>query len=65
MRLPSEAPSSARHFDVVLRARLHAEVSTDLAVDRDPARGYQFIAVPARSDTGSREKTIKAHNRDS
>jgi hypothetical protein len=52
-------------FDVVAPSGLRAEVSAGFTVDSDPALRDQFIAVPARSDTGRGEKTIQAHNRDS
>jgi hypothetical protein len=51
----------AIHLDVVAAARLRAEVGAGFTVDSDPARGDQFIAMPARSDTGSGEEAIKAH----
>ena len=49
------------HLDVVALAGLRAEVSAGLAVDSDPARCDQFIAMPTRSDTRSGKKTIKTH----
>jgi hypothetical protein len=44
---------------------LCAEVSAGFTVDRDPTRRNQFVAVPARSNTGRGEKTVEAHDRDS
>jgi hypothetical protein len=55
----------AFHFDVISTAGLRAEVRTSFTVDSNPPRRDQFIAVPARSDTGCGEKTVEAHNRDS
>ena len=48
----------ALHFDVVAAAGLRTEVSAGLAVDSDAASRDQFVAVPARSDTGGGEKAI-------
>ena len=48
----------AIHLDVVAPAGLHAEVSASFTVDSDPARRDQFIAVPARTDTGGGEETV-------
>jgi hypothetical protein len=48
----------AIHLDVVARVGLCAEVSTRFTVDSDQSRRDQFIAVPARSDTGRGEETI-------
>ena len=48
----------AIHFDVVAPVGLCAEVNADFTVDNDPARRDQFIAVPARPETGRGEKTI-------
>jgi len=48
----------AIHLDVVALAGLGAEVSAGFAVDSDPARCDQFIAMPTRSDTRSGEEAI-------
>jgi hypothetical protein len=53
----------AVHLNVVALAGLRAEVSAGLTVDSDAARRNQFITMPARSDTGRGEETIKAHKR--
>jgi hypothetical protein len=48
----------AIHLHVVARAWLRAEVSAGFAVNSDPARRDQFIAVPARSKPRRGEETI-------
>lgn len=48
-------------FDVVALRRLRAEVGANAAVDRDPPRGNQFIAVPPRAKAGGSEKAVQAH----
>ncbi len=53
--------SLAVDFDMVAFAGLNAEIGADLAVDCDPAGGDQFIAMPARTEPGRGEETIKAH----
>ena len=55
----------AIHFDVIATAGLRPEVRAGFTVDSDSPRRDQFIAIPARSDTGCGEKTVEAHNRDS
>ena len=42
----------AGDFDVIALAWLGAEVGADLAIDRDAAGRDQFIAMPARPETG-------------
>ena len=61
----SDVNKFAIHFDVIAPAGLRAEVRAGFTVDSDPPRRDQFIAIPARSDTGCGEKTVEAHNRDS
>jgi hypothetical protein len=51
----------AIHLDVITRVRLRAEVSAGFTVDSDSPGRDQFIAVPARSDTGSGEEAVQAH----
>jgi len=53
----------AVHFYVVALRRLRAEIGADLAVDPDPARGNQFIAIPARAETGRGEEAVEAHRK--
>ena len=55
----------AIHLDVVACVGLCTEVGAGFTVDSDLSRRDQFITVPARSNTGRGEKTVKAHNRDS
>jgi hypothetical protein len=50
-------------LDVIPLSRLRAEVRADAAIDRDPARGNQFIAMPPRAQTGCSEKAVEAHKR--
>src|SRR6266480_356963 len=57
----SDANKFAIDLDVVIRARLCAEVCADFAVDGDATRCDQLITMPARSDASGREKTVKAH----
>ena len=53
----------AIHFYVVARGGLRAEVGADLAVNRDAARGDQFIAMTARPDASGGEETIETQGR--
>jgi hypothetical protein len=55
----------AVHLNMVAGVGLCAEVSAGFTVDRDSPRRNQFVAVPARSNTGRSEKTVEAHDRDS
>jgi hypothetical protein len=55
----------AIYFDVIATAGLRAKIRAGFPVDSDPPQRDQFIAIPARSDTGCSEKTVEAHNRDS
>src|SRR6266496_1364126 len=48
----------AIHLDVITRVGFCAEVSAGFTVDSDLSRCNQFIAMPARSDTGCSEKAI-------
>src|SRR4051812_4092201 len=48
-------------LDVIALSGLRAEVSADLAVDHDAAGGDQFIAVPARTQTGRGKIAVEAH----
>ena len=48
-------------LDVIAWVRLRTKIRADAAVDGDATRRDQLIAMPARSDTGRGEKTIKAH----
>jgi len=48
-------------FDVVALTGLDAEISADLAVDRNAAGCDQLIAMPARTEPGRGKETIQAH----
>jgi hypothetical protein len=48
-------------FDMIALVRLGAEISADLTVDGNAAGGDKFVAVTARTDSGSGEITIQAH----
>ena len=48
----------AIHFHVIGCCWSRAKVSADLAVNRDAARGDQFIAMTARTDASGGEETI-------
>ena len=48
-------------FDVIAFLWLRAEIRADPAVDRDPAGGNQFIAMPPRTKAGGSEETVQAH----
>jgi hypothetical protein len=61
----SDTNKFAVGFDVVVRARLCAEVCADFTVDCDATRRNQLITMSPRTNTGSGEKAIEAHNRDS
>jgi hypothetical protein len=50
-------------FNVVAVPGLRAEISADLAVDRDATGRDQFIAMPARTKPGRGKETIQAHGR--
>jgi hypothetical protein len=51
----------AINFDVVMRARLCAEVSADFPVDRNATLRDQLITMSPRTNVGSREETVQAH----
>ena len=53
----------AIHFHVVALAGSRAEVRARLPVNRDAPARNQFIAVPARADSGGGEEAIKTHGR--
>ena len=55
----------AVHLDMVAGVGLCAEVTAGFTVDRDTSGRNQFVAVPARSNTGRGKKTVEAHDRDS
>ena len=55
----------AIHLDVVTSIGFCAEIRADLAVNGDPSRCDQFIAMPARSKPCCGEETVEAHNRES
>ena len=48
-------------LDVISFTWLRAEISADLAVERDATGGDQFIAMPARTQTGRGEVAVEAH----
>ena len=48
-------------FDVIALSGLRAEISADLAVDRNASSRDQFIAMPARTEPGRGKETIQAH----
>jgi hypothetical protein len=48
-------------FDVVVRARLSAEVCADLTVDGDTTLRDQLITMSPRTNAGSGEEAIQAH----
>jgi hypothetical protein len=50
-------------FDVVVRARLSAEVCADFTVDSDATLGDQLIRMSPRTNAGSGEEAIQAHQR--
>ena len=52
----------AVHLDVVARVGLCTEVCAGSTVDGNAPRCDQFITMPARSDSGRGEETIKAHS---
>ena len=53
----------AVYFNVVALARLRAEISARLSVNRNASGRDQFIAVPARTDSGGSEKAVEAHQK--
>ncbi len=53
----------AIHFHVIGCCWSRAKVSADLAVNRDAARGDQFIAMTARTDASGGEETIEAQGK--
>jgi hypothetical protein len=56
----SDANKFAIDLDVVVRARLCAEVCADFTVDGDATRPDQLITMSARSNAGGCEKTVEA-----
>jgi len=48
----------AIHFHVIGCGWSRTKVSADLAVNRDAARGDQFIAMTTRTDASGGEETI-------
>jgi len=51
----------AINFDVVVRSRLCAEVSADFPVDGNATLRDQLITMSPRTNAGSREETVQAH----
>ena len=51
----------AINFDVVVRGRLCAEVSADFPVDGNATLRDQLITMSSRTNAGSREETVQAH----
>jgi hypothetical protein len=43
---------------------LRAKVGANAAVDRDPARGNQFIAMPPGAETGRSKEAVEAHEKE-
>jgi hypothetical protein len=41
--------------------RLGAKIGANAAIDRNPTRRNQFIAVPPRAETSGSEKAVQAH----
>jgi hypothetical protein len=51
----------AINFDVVVRARLCAEVCTDFPVDSNATLRDQLITMSPRTNAGSGEEAVEAH----
>jgi hypothetical protein len=51
----------AINFDVVVRGRLCAEVSADFPVDGNATLRDQLITMSPRTNAGSGEKAVEAH----
>jgi hypothetical protein len=53
----------AINFDVIVRARLCAEVCTDFPVDSNATLRDQLIAMSPRTNTASGEKAVEAQEK--
>jgi hypothetical protein len=60
---PFRAQELAVHFDVVALARLRAEICARLSVNRDASGLDQFVAMPARADSGGGKKSVQTQGK--
>ena len=60
---PFRAHELAVHFDVVALARLRAEIRARLSVNRDASGRDQFVAMPARADSGGGKKSVQTQGK--